>query len=207
MSEVGDIYQVRVTSGLGLQAEAYNMFYYQQTSATGVAGNVIGSFQAQVVPSWVAALNNHLTLSEIQVLNLFDLADFQLSSLGPVSGVRGGDALPPAAAFGFFSNRSTRAVRRGQKRFMGVSESDQEQGDILPAAYTVLGTLASAMAQTISTGSPLQSFVPVVVKRIPYVVGGETRYRLPTNLAEATVMRVTQWFYQDQVTNQVSRKP
>jgi len=166
---------------------------------------LITAWNVQTGPQWLKMIHSVVVLSEIQCINLFDPNDFSVGSVGPASGLRTGQACAPFDAIAFFSERNTRAIRRGQKRFMGVSEDDQNNGVLVGSGLSNAGDMAEALGDQLATGSPIQRFNPVVVKRILYQVDGKDRYRLPENEAEAEYTLAVGWDYKSTLSHQVSR--
>lgn len=205
MTVLGDLYQVRVKSTYDLRVTGYNMFYYRQATSTGTAADLITAWNTQVSPAWLQMIHSVVVLSEVQCINLFDPNDFSVGSVGPASGLRTGQACAPFDAIAFFSERNTRAIRRGQKRFMGVSEDDQNNGVLVGSGLSNAGDMAEVLGAQLVTGSPQQRFNPVVVKRILYVVDGKDRYRLPENDGEADWTLAVEWSYKSALSHQVSR--
>lgn len=89
----------------------------------------------------------------------------------PYVGLRGGESASPTMAWGFYTNRIRRDVRRGQKRIGGISETDMAGGgSINPASLAFVTNVATAMSETLSytdEGNAL-TFVPCVVGKQEY---------------------------------------
>lgn len=206
MSALGDLYLVTVKTSMLGTVEAVNAFTYRQISTTGTAAQLVSSFAALYTPAWEQLVSNQAAFTQCSAINLFNPADFFDSGISSAPGLVGGDCMPPFVAFGFTSSRTTRLIRRGQKRIMGVPEPDVVSGELTAPALARANIMAAALGFGLSGGSPVQAWTPVVVKRIKYLgPGGEVRYRLPANALEAQYMLVS-WEENVRVTSQTSRK-
>lgn len=97
--------------------------------------------------------NSQYTFDELEVVNLYDDADFYVAPFP--SGVVGADSegtpCTPFIAYGLRSNRITRAIRRGTKRIVGVVEENMAAGGFLEApALLLLQDLADAMSAVLN---------------------------------------------------------
>jgi len=83
------------------------------------------------------ALSEQVRFVDLTVINVYDEVDFYQATF-PVDalGRRGGQALPPTIAVGYRSNQVRRGIRRGQKRFSGIAESDLTDGQFLGTDMT-----------------------------------------------------------------------
>jgi len=110
-------------------------------------------------------------------------------------GTQGGDQASPIDAYGFFSNRIRSDIRRGTKRFVGVSETlVGNLGVLTGGGVTLAQAVATEMSQVLTyddSGNTL-SFAPCVVKRLKYDTSiapdGGQRVAYKYNPNEATQM-------------------
>lgn len=105
---------------------------------------------------------------------LYDVEDFFETPFPlPTNGGAAGEPSSPAVAFGFRTNRVRTDIGRGTKRFVGVSETNIENGGVLTtgglanAAY-----LATTMTEPIEydDSGNIQTFTPVVLQKVQYPV-------------------------------------
>lgn len=79
--------------------------------------------------------------------------------VGEVQGTRAGgtqnDPMPPFCAAGVRLTVGSRATRPGQKRFIGLVDTDNVIGVLQSAAATALGTLATLLTATMVLGAPV----------------------------------------------------
>lgn len=99
--------------------------------------------------------------------DLYSVTDFyEIPYATPVYGDRAGAGLSPAMATGFSSSRVRTDIRRGQKRFVGLSENDVDAGGNLASTFGASLTLmADALSETLTfddEGNTL-TFVPAVL--------------------------------------------
>lgn len=112
--------------------------------------------------------NALLSYLEVQVLNLYSDTDFFTVAYNPAPvGVgTGGDAMSPAAAYGAVSNRVTRSIRRGHKRFAGLVEEAVGAGGVLTSGgLTALSNLCAVMTanSVVTIGLDTWTFQPAVL--------------------------------------------
>lgn len=213
MGVIGDILQL-VFRQRFLNTDLLNVFYYQQmtvnSSPTETSPNgLMTAFMEDVAPSIAAIQVVGVTYTELECINLFDPDDLG-SDTGlslPGGTVVAADVESPWTVFEFQTNRTSRNIRRGAKRFSGVSEAWLIQGQLDPTHTALVGAVSVALSAAIQAaslpGTPL--FQPVTVKRIPYVTSsGSTAYRLPENAGES-VEYVATWNY-TRISTQNSRK-
>lgn len=99
--------------------------------------------------------------------DLYSVTDFyEVPYPQTITGDRTGEASSPVLAVGFFSNRVRTDVRRGMKRFVGVSESDVGSGGYWETAFNAsLELMAGALGDTLTyddEGNTL-TFVPAIL--------------------------------------------
>ena len=129
-----------------------------------------------------------------------------------IEGDRTGEAASPVLAVGFFSNRVRLDVRRGMKRFVGVSESDVGSGGYWGSSFNAsLEYMAEKLSETLTyddEGNTL-TFVPAILGVEEYTTpSGKRAYRKyanPTLQAAHTATGIN-WSAYPQVRTQVSRQ-
>lgn len=120
---------------------------------------------------------------QIIVKEIWDLADFFTAPFIPQTpGAQvDGNPLSPVMSYGFVSTQTTRAVRRGTKRFTGIpGGATSEGGGFSPTYLTTMGELAIMMGQSLQyplTGTPELTFVPVIAGKLRYDVPGTSPVR------------------------------
>jgi len=148
--------------------------------------------------------------------NVYDLADFFSTpfNTGTIGTATSGDQSSPLLAYGLHSNQTTRKVRAGTKRFVGVSEGFMlDGGGLDTTSLAQLAVIASFMNDAVSyndSGSILQ-YQPVIVhkQKITDPDTGKVKYvyfptydeQVPDNVAFNVV-----WSAMDTVRSQTSRQ-
>lgn len=92
-----------------------------------------------------------------------------------------GDPMSPVSAWGFRSNRVKQSIRRGYKRFVGVSEGDMAAGGLVTIGAGARAELVRvALGETITfddEGNTL-TFVPCIVSKQKYTTpSGKEAYK------------------------------
>lgn len=168
---------------------------------------------------WKIALvqNTQVHFDELFVRNVHDDTEFySVPFVETLDGqVTGSEGMPPFCSFGFRTNRTRLDVRRGTKRFVGVSEGDQSAGTLDTTLVTgALANLASEMADILEyddEGNTL-SFAPVVCQKERYEVPDSDparyayRYYTDPAVQLAHTMQGILWEPYDTVRTQTSRQ-
>ena len=196
--------------------ECSNNYYYRYDKMRGLGVETdeealaISWIDAVLNPSNGAIPNTYITY-EVKVRNLFQPDYVWVEPMALVGGRSGaGSELMPQ----FNSVKVTLAhnsglLKKGRKMFGGFFESDQTNGLLNIAGYTVFAIRAAMcmawVADALLAGQ--KSFEPVVVKRVPIIVGGVvTGYRLPQNAGELMYASVLSAVASVVVTSQNTRK-
>ena len=113
---------------------------------------------------------------QLVIRDVHSFTDFyEIPFLNDKFGQFAGVSISPMAAFGFRTNRTNLSIRRGMKRFTGVSKEALGVAGTLSASATVIAEdLADKMSTVLAytdEGNSL-SFAPIVCKRLAYVVPG-----------------------------------
>ena len=163
--------------------------------------------------AWLDVSSTHMTLTESQIKAVYDVTDFYTLPLAPVFvGTIGGVPLPSFNAYALQTNRVRSDIRRGNRRFAGVSETHTNSfGELTVAGQALLDLLAVDMSNILTyddEGNTL-SFNPVVVSKEKYEPSpGKVAYRYyATEIEQAAELAVgVLWTAKSYVTTQVSRK-
>jgi len=82
--------------------------------------------------------------------NLSDPTEIGAFALSPViPGTNTGDCLPPYATYSFLLQRTNATTRHGHKRFCGVGENQQQNGEAISGALTTLNTVADVIGNAV----------------------------------------------------------
>lgn len=145
--------------------------------------------------------------TELEAYNLSNPTAFTTRAIN-VGGSGLGEAAATSLAYGLYTNRARRDIKRGFKRLPGVLE-DALNGNTLGAAtVTALTALGVKMAETINDGEVgALNFKPVVIGRVKYTAsGGGQAYRLPETSEEYRAFDITSWTPYPKISTQVTRK-
>lgn len=161
--------------------EVLNRFHFTKTSAlpvddasrlaqaVGATGLLAGDFPTD---SFMRAIQDlvrpELSFLEVQAKNLYSETDFFTVAYNPppVGKAAGSDSESPVLAMGFSSNRTTLAVRRGQKRFAGMDADYFDAGGHISAAGIAAATVVAAALsanQEVTDGLATWTYVPTVL--------------------------------------------
>lgn len=159
--------------------------------------------------------HTELKYVELQVKNLYDVTDFYTAVYAPSqAGIQGGTAMSPFNAYPLQSSRVRTDVRRGSKRFCGVSEQYAETGGAIESSMIdLLDDLAEAMSAPLvydDEGNTL-TYTPAILsleKHAPDVDHEDDWYSLYATEAEQlehTAQGIA-WVTVPNITTQNSRK-
>lgn len=173
---VNDLYQLTsVQTYLGQQV--LNVFVYKCVgigTSTDLPGSLRDVFRTFIRDFCNAIQSDQLEYVGQVIVNLDDDAEFGVFSDSTL-GADGGDGLPPYACYSFRLNRTTRAVRNGQKRIGGVPETRQANGVPTAAALTQLNLIAGSLGTILVEPITGASFEPRILHRATIAgVGGAT---------------------------------
>lgn len=214
---VADVYELVDVQNLYGQ-EVLNVYFYEQTAAftpttlnPTVANLLANQFNLQIMESIQRIQSGDLNHTAIRVRNLFDLSDTSeiLISEPGLFAAAAGNTAPGFVAVGFKEVHGNGAIRPGGKRYGAVPNGIETDGVITDSSFlTNLADTAAALVQVITDGgaTPIDTFIPVIVKRILTIVDGEREYSLPTTLGEKVVGQVVEAIFDILTTSQVSRK-
>lgn len=220
------LYEITLT-GRYLEQTTINRWTYEMTGTPAVVSGSFGLVSAfgaidsagvypsaTVLSSIRQLVNEAWTATGIQAFNIYNDSDFYSTGfVGTVNGDRSAEPMPPFNAFGFRSNRTTRAIRRATKRFAGVNEDDVTNGNSFGAgASTNLDVLGVAMSDSLvytDEGNDL-TYAPCVLAKEKYTVpeSGNEAYRYYATEVEQLdhIMRSIIWEKYTNVRSQNSRQ-
>lgn len=146
--------------------------------------------------------------------NLYSVTDFYTYAFPPnTAGANGGvNPMSPMVAYGFATDRTRSDIRRGQKRFVGVTEADVGGGGILlDATKTYWQALGDTMADinAVPVEGSAVTFTPYVFGRVAYTTdSGKTAYKYYDTEVEqrAHIARINQWTLKSAIRSQTSRQ-
>lgn len=163
---IGDIYRV-FCSGTYLGEEFSNRFYYQQLNGGGGAPALANGVITDLIPAIALAQVDTVSWLLVEVTNLNDLGDFIAQPIVPIiNGDRLGQGMPSFNAWGFKLERTSREMRPGSKRIVGVGEADTSGNDPTGAMLTILQGVAGAFDANISFGVD-NEWAPRLVREAP----------------------------------------
>jgi len=175
----GKLYEV-ILKGHYASQLVINRWYYAMTGTpASVSGSFAlasafgllpdaGAFPADTLASAIAALvSNTLGFEEAVIRDMYSVTDFYTSPFNPaVGGGQSGEASSPFLAFSFTGSRVRSDIRRGQKRFAGVSESAiGVNGEVVSGSVTKMQLVADLMTDPLSyddEGNTL-TFTPAIL--------------------------------------------
>lgn len=151
----------------------------------------------------------------LSVKNVYSDVDFYETGFTPtLTGAKTGETMPPFAAFGFYSSRVRQSVRRGMKRFVGLTEQDAGSGGRLTTAFMdnngrALETALSAVLEYNDEGNVI-TFSPAICGKESYIVESSGRkayryYSTETEQLDHTALGIN-WNIYTTVRSQVSRQ-
>lgn len=156
---------------------------------------------------WKSVVQVGMDADLIRVTSSYSPTVLGLKSIA-VAGLRTGGQMPRFVSWGFKSERTVANIRAGFKRVGLISESDTAGSVPAAGVLAVLEAFAASMSEALvfSDGIGTVRALPVIVKRIPVVIEGETvGYRLPTSDFELQYSIAENWVFQS-ITSQNSRK-
>lgn len=210
MAAVGDVWQLKAEQAYDVLNPILNRYFYLNTTASGTAEDCALAFIAQVLPSVVDVQFVAIVHTGIEVINLFDTAEFHKEviavpgTLDPTS-----DALPPHSTFSFIFNPDDRIVRPGRKAFSGATEVSQNNGVIdgtnALAKLEILRPILKLILKDAAT-TLIDRYTPIILKYIREGVSPNFTYRLPVNQAESTPVGISSVDFSANIETQNSRK-
>lgn len=124
---VGDVFQIKVSQvSPNIGDEALNIFFYRLATGLFELDDFIGQFVLEVILNMRTVQHTSTEYRYIEMINIFNLDELAIRTYtaGELIGLAGGSAPAPANAFNFTLRRSSRSVRNGSKRLMGVPSTE-----------------------------------------------------------------------------------
>ena len=148
--------------------------------------------------------------------HIYSLTDFYQTPFVPaLVGGLASTTQGPVPSYGFISNKTRYDIRRGQKRFVGVT-TNAMSGDntFTSTVITAQNNLAEEMGATLEyeDGANLLTFAPIIVKREKYTVPGSDPARFAYRYFETeaeqleNIMTGITWQPYPNVRSQTSRQ-
>lgn len=108
-----------------------NVFHYVVYEGTGDEADALGvAFKIGVLPNICGIQNVAVEYQTLTVNGERDSTDIAVIDIADYLGVVSGDCLPPFVAWAYTINRSSTQMRNGYKRFPGVTETWQTNGEV-----------------------------------------------------------------------------
>jgi len=185
-----------------------NVYFYQDLLLASTAQNVVESWIADVLPKVETLQVDTLTHKLVDAVNLADPSNFYEIDVDETGGSTA-DGLPPHSAVGYGLRLNSRALRPGSKRYAGIPETSQVDGFLTDETYLGYVETVRIQQSAILLSGVLQTFQPIVVKRVRYAVPGTDpvryAYRLPEDDGEFVFGNVITALTNLRVSHQVSR--
>lgn len=193
-----------VASALG--QEVRNVFFYRTTNPgvlEGTAADLSTGFNGQKVPAITPRLALAYIANSIEVFDLFFPTN--ISTQGIVaSGAIVGENMGTRVAVAMRTNRASRAIRRGQKRFGPIGESQQNGGVLIASEITAFNALGVTLGGVV-TGA-VANYFPIVVKRVKVTTPDGVTYRLPQSVGEYSAFDIISYTVNQRISTQNTRR-
>lgn len=204
---LSDTYMLRDVQDYGGET-ILNIYFFTDILLASTAQNLVEAWESGFLPkvAQIQTANVHHNL--IDAVNLADPSNFFEKKV-TVSGINGVSALPAHDAINYSLRINSRALRPGSKRYCGIGEEFTTDNLITGTLFlTYLEALRVQQSQTLLSGV-VQTFKPVVVKRVQYVPDPlhpeKVAYRLPETDAEFVSGDVIDALVALRISHQVSR--
>ena len=202
-----DTYVLRDVQEIGGE-KILNVYTYQDLLLTSNAEILVTEWIAQFIPVVKALQGTGLNHVLVDAVRLGDPSNFYEQVIN-TPGISSGDMLPSHDAVSFTYRLNTRSLRPGSKRIAGITEAEQSNGVLggsgVPEALENLRLALKAVIM----GGIVETFKPVVVKRVKYAVPGTDpvryAYRFPETEEEFVFGDVVEVLLNNKVSHQVSR--
>jgi len=184
--------------------ECVNVYFYRQQQALAIAVTsaqfLAEHFRDQVLPSILGAQHTQVTHIAIRARNLFEPSD-QYELLVSVNGtvsLTSNEAMPRFVTSVINLQNDNGLIKAGRKSLAGIGEAYGYWGVITSSTIQSALIQCAIKFKTVLTEGALavQTYAPVMVKRVRSGEAGAYQYRLPENLGE------TVWGY---INNAVAR--
>jgi len=165
-----DIYRVRLIQAYGTSGQqSINVFHYKQVfevDPSGDAAELLVNFRDNVETLIRDCQTANISTLQIAVENVVPGTDnaYESFALNTRFGDHADQALPPFACYAFRLNRTSSAVRNGQKRFWGIPETHQVDGVINATGLGFTVPLAAALGADLGGIPTFNTFRPIIYR-------------------------------------------
>jgi hypothetical protein len=200
-----DLYEFKLHSTY-LGQSLLNIFHFEYveggTPSNAIAAELRNAFRDTFLTAiadgpLISRFSDALTYTSVEITNLSDPSVLVDQAWGtPQVGIVSGDDMPPYVCAVIRTGRLAGDIRRGQKRFAGVTETFQSNGILIQLFLDSLQDICDGLNSPIelAAGAGTRSYQSVIVKRVQYTTpGGKTAYRLPETSEEAIWYPATTW--------------
>lgn len=203
---VGSFYKVNTYATM-LGSSCQNEFWYRQSAGSGSSVELANAFIDLVLDIIRVVQSSQILYQLIKVYSHNSNSDFTEQDLVGQNGLASINSLPPFCAAGFSTPRKLSDMKSGQKRFVGVPDSVDDQGVITNAQYLLnLDSVADALSDSLGDVGTASVWDPIIVRRIKVTVNGKTYYKVPDVITNADFYAADGWSKKINVTSQNSRK-
>jgi len=148
---VGDVYELVHEMHAGSKT-MINRYHYRNVGVSGDADDLAQGFATDVLPAIQDFQSTVIQYDRLIVVNYDDLTDYTELDLTGNGGqsTATGDNLPFFVAGKIQLLRTSRAIRHGAKRYVGLRESDVVDNNLTTAARTRLDAIATALQANVT---------------------------------------------------------
>ena len=205
----GDLIEVTLVGTQNEQEITY-VSHWERVDASETAADIAQACATSFIVEILPNIAEEYVLTHINYRNLFDASEAGTVDISDQAGGRTAvDPLPPHDTVSVQLLHDEPQIRNGRKSFAGFAEDQQDNGVLTAATVSNMTTDATAWLTTtlkdIATGL-VDTAKPVIVKRLSEVIGGVTKYKLPSSAAEALVGYIYDVVVSTYVRTQNSRK-
>jgi len=185
-----------------------NVYFYQDLLLASTAENLVDAWIAGFLPKVVAMQTNAVTHVLVDAVNLADPANFFETQIA-TAGANTDASMPAHDAVNYSLRLNSRALRPGSKRYCGIAEAFTTDNFITQVSYlALLETLRIQQSDILLSGA-IQTFQPIVVKRVRYnpdpLRPDHFAYRLPETEGEFVFGDIINALLNTRISHQVSR--
>lgn len=188
--------------------EILNVYFFQDLLLASIAQNVVEAFETGFLPKVTGIQTSNVTHVLLDAVNLADPSNFYEKVIS-AAGTTTSDPLPAFNAVNYSLRINSRALRPGSKRYCGIAEEYTTKNLITNSGYIALLETLRGQQSDILLSGVLETFQPIVVKRVKYNPDPEQpdkfAYRLPETDEEFVFGNVIDAFLNLNVSHQVSR--
>jgi len=126
-----------------------NVFYYDVSGVDPSTADLLVVFATDVIPDIQNIVSSAVSFVNLDAINLDDPTDFSNVAIVGTPGARPTDPSPPFLAWGYTYNRTSRVVRSGAKRFVGIAEGDMDEGIAVTGILAALDALGAQLSTSL----------------------------------------------------------